>query len=58
VRNQPDTPFNSRMVSQLCPGCNWFDCWMNYLRASIKKGAWTVDEEELIKDVYSIFGPK
>jgi Myb-like DNA-binding domain len=34
------------------------DRWTNYLRAGIKKGAWTVDEVELIKDMYSTFGPR
>lgn len=34
------------------------DRWKNYLRDGIKKGGWTLDEEELIKDMYTTFGPK
>jgi hypothetical protein len=34
------------------------DRWKNYLRGGIKKGGWTNDEEELIKDMYTTFGPK
>jgi Myb-like DNA-binding domain len=34
------------------------DRWKNFLRSGIKKGAWTDDEEELIKDLYATFGPK
>ena len=32
--------------------------WKNFLRSGIKKGAWTTDEEELIKDLYATFGAK
>jgi len=34
------------------------DRWKNYLRGGIKKGGWSKDEEELIKDMYTTFGPK
>lgn len=34
------------------------DRWQNFLRDGIKKGAWTVYEEELIKDLYATFGAK
>lgn len=34
------------------------DRWQNFLRDGIKKGDWTVDEEELIKDLYATFGAK
>ena len=34
------------------------DRWKNILRGGIKKGDWTVDEEELIKDLYASFGAK
>jgi len=34
------------------------DRWQNYLRPGIKKGGWSVEEEELIKDMYSTFGPR
>jgi hypothetical protein len=34
------------------------DRWKNYLRGGIKKGGWTADEAELIKDMYTTFGPK
>ena len=34
------------------------DRWKNYLRGGIKKGEWTNDEAELIKDMYTTFGPK
>ena len=34
------------------------DRWKNYLRGGIKKGGWSKDEEELIKDMYNTFGPK
>jgi myb proto-oncogene protein len=34
------------------------DRWTNYLRPGIKKGGWTRDEEELIKDMHRTFGPK
>lgn len=34
------------------------DRWKNYLRGGIKKGGWTDDEEELIKDMFTTFGPK
>lgn len=32
------------------------DRWFNYLRQGIKKGDWTSDEEELIRDLYTTFG--
>lgn len=34
------------------------DRWNNFLRKGIKKGGWTADEERLINDLYSTFGPK
>ena len=34
------------------------DRWKNYLRGGIKKGGWSKDEEELIKDMYTTFGSK
>lgn len=34
------------------------DRWQNFLRDGIKKGAWTIDEEDLIKDLYATFGAK
>lgn len=34
------------------------DRWQNFLRDGIKKGAWTADEEDLIKDLYATFGAK
>lgn len=34
------------------------DRWTNFLRSGIKKGDWTLDEIELIRDMYSTFGPK
>ena len=34
------------------------DRWQNRLRDGIKKGAWTDNEEELIKDMYAMLGPK
>ena len=32
--------------------------WMNHHRDGIKKGNWTADEEDLIRDMYQTFGPK
>jgi Myb-like DNA-binding domain len=34
------------------------DRWNNFLRSGIKKGDWTADEVELIRDMYSTFGAK
>lgn len=32
--------------------------WTNFLRPGLKKGEWTFEEEELIRDMYSTFGPR
>jgi Myb-like DNA-binding domain len=32
--------------------------WKNYLRDGIKKGDWTMQEEELIRDLYQTFGSR
>jgi Myb-like DNA-binding domain len=34
------------------------DRYKNYLRGGIKKGGWTVQEDELIKDMYATFGAR
>jgi len=34
------------------------DRWSQQLRPGIKKGAWTPEEEELLKDLHQTFGPK
>lgn len=34
------------------------DRWMNYLRPGLKKGNWTANEEELIREMYDAFGAK
>lgn len=32
--------------------------WRNHLRPNIKKGEWTVHEEQMIHKMYKTFGPK
>lgn len=32
--------------------------WKNFLRDGIKKGKWTREEESLINELYSTFGPR
>jgi myb proto-oncogene protein len=32
--------------------------WQNHLRPNIKKGEWTVEEEDMIQNMYQTFGPK
>jgi myb proto-oncogene protein len=32
--------------------------WQNHLRPNIKKGNWTRDEEEMIRNMYKTFGAK
>ena len=32
--------------------------WRNHLRPNIKKGGWTVQEEQMIHKMYKTFGPK
>jgi hypothetical protein len=34
------------------------DRYLNHLRDGIKKGAWTVEEESLLKDLHGVFGPR
>jgi hypothetical protein len=34
------------------------DRWQLYLRPGIKKGNWSTNEEELIRDMYATFGPR
>lgn len=34
------------------------DRWKNFLRSGIKKGDWTAEEVELIRDMYFTFGSK
>ena len=34
------------------------DRWQNHLRPDIKKGGWTIEEENLIKEMYESFGTK
>jgi myb proto-oncogene protein len=49
------------IAKELNSGRNGKQCrdrWQNYLRPGIKKGEWTRDEEELIKDMHRTFGPK
>lgn len=51
----------SNVARELNTGRNAKQCrdrWKNYLRGGIKKGSWTTDEEELIKDMHTTFGPK
>ena len=47
------TLLNSGRTAKQCR-----DRWQNFLRDGIKKGAWTADEEDLIKDLYATFGAK
>lgn len=51
----------AEIAKELNTGRNGKQCrdrFQNYLRPGIKKGAWTRDEEELIKDMHRTFGPK
>jgi myb proto-oncogene protein len=32
--------------------------WQNHLRPNIKKGNWSIEEEEMILNMYQTFGPK
>ena len=32
--------------------------WRNQLRPKLKKGAWTIAEEQMIRNMYQMFGPK
>lgn len=34
------------------------DRYLNYLRGGIKKGTWTPEEENLLVDLYHVFGPR
>lgn len=34
------------------------DRWLNYLRPGIKKGDWTTEEEDLIRELYETFGAR
>jgi Myb-like DNA-binding domain len=48
-------------VSENVDGRNTKQCrdrWYNYLRPGIIKGHWTLQEEEIIKDMYHTFGAK
>jgi Myb-like DNA-binding domain len=49
------------IASKLCSGRTAKQCrdrYQNYLRDGIKKGDWTVEESELIKDMYATFGAR
>jgi hypothetical protein len=49
------------IASKLCNGRTAKQCrdrYKNYLRNGIKKGGWTVEESELIKDMYATFGAR
>jgi myb proto-oncogene protein len=51
----------AELAKEMNTGRNGKQCrdrWQNYLRPGIKKGEWTRDEEELIKDMHRTFGPK
>jgi hypothetical protein len=32
--------------------------WQNHLRPDIKKGSWSIEEEEMIRTMHQTFGPK
>jgi myb proto-oncogene protein len=49
----------SGIAKDLATGRNGKQCrdrWKNHLRPGIKKGDWTRDEEDIIRDMHSTFG--
>jgi transcription factor MYB, plant len=48
-------------ASKMVNGRNHKQCrdrWHNYLRPGLVKGHWTMEEEEVIKEMHRTFGPK
>jgi transcription factor MYB, plant len=45
-------------VNHLRTGKQCRERWQNHLRADIKKGNWSVKEEQMIESMFQAFGPK